>query len=257
MPACLRSAGGSSRRGRSLRLRTLPHSLDGSPHGECRSRGNPTDRLCRTRLSWAGLRHRFRAAPLVCSLLLWLTLGAQAQSAPPPLATERERHDFSVWTAGATGEENTNSFAEAQLWSAGVFMGWVITPDAGNGWRQGALEYGFSLMPAFVQARPQQIFGGGFEPIVLRWNFRHHLRRLTPYIEMAGGGLFTNSNLPPGDTSSFNFTARAGGGIEVPTKKHQSFDIACRWAHISNANLGVRNTEFNGIQVSLGYRWFK
>jgi len=194
---------------------------------------------------------------MVCSLLLLLGPGAQAQSAPQPSATERERHDFSVWSAGATGEENTNSFAEAQLWSAGVFLGWVIAPDVGNGWRRGALEYGFSLIPAFVQARPEHIFGGGFEPVVLRWNFRRRLGRLTPYIELAGGGLFTNSNLPPGNTSSFNFTARGGGGIEVPTKKHQSFDIACRWAHISNANLGVRNTEFNGIQVSLGYRWFK
>jgi Lipid A 3-O-deacylase (PagL) len=136
-------------------------------------------------------------------------------------------------------------------------MGWVITPDARAGWRRGALEYGFDLIPAFIQARPQHIFGGGFEPVVLRWNFRHHLGRLTPYIELAGGGLFTNSNLPPGNTSSFNFTARGGGGIEVPTQKHQSLDIACRWSHISNANLGVRNPEFNGIQVSIGYRWFK
>jgi len=256
MPACLRSAGVSSRLGPSLPSRTLPRSFRGSPGGERRSRASPRDRLCRTKLFLAALRLRFRTLPLLCGLFLLFAPGAQAQSAPP-LATERERHDFSLWTAGATGEENTDSFAEAQLWSTGVFLGWVLTPDAGDGWRRGALEYGFSLIPAFVQARPQHIFGGGFEPVVLRWNFRHCLGRLTPYIELAGGGLFTNSNLPPGNTSSFNFTARAGGGIEVPTKKHQSFDIACRWAHISNANLGVRNTEFNGIQVSLGYRWFK
>jgi hypothetical protein len=193
--------------------------------------------------------------PLFCALFLLLIHRTQAQT-QPPAETDRERNDFSVWSAGATGEENTDSFAEVQIWSTGIFMGWVITPDSGAGWRRGALEYGFSLIPALVQ-RPQHIFGGGFEPIVLRWNFRHHLGRLTPYIEVAGGGLFTNSNLPPGNTSSFNFTARAGSGIEVPTKKHQSLDIACRWAHISNANLGVRNTEFNGIQVSIGYRWFK
>jgi len=175
----------------------------------------------------------------------------------PPQANNPQARDFSVWIAGATGEENTNSFAEAQVWSTGVFLGWVIVAKAGSGWRQGGLEYGFSLIPAAVQTRPQHIFGGGFEPVVLRWNSSHHLGRLTPYIELAGGGLFTNSNLPPGNTSSFNFTARAGGGLQVSTKKGQSFDAACRWSHISNANLGVRNPEFNGIQLSIGYHWFK
>ncbi len=174
-----------------------------------------------------------------------------------PQASNPERRDLAVWIAGATGEENTNSFAEAQVWSAGVFLGWVIIAQAGRGWRQGGLEYGFNLIPANTQTRPKHIFGGGFEPIVLRWNSSHHFGRLTPYIELAGGALLSNSNLPPGNTSWFNFTARAGGGIKLFTKKHQSLDIACRWSHISNANLGVRNPEFNGIQLSVGYRWFK
>jgi hypothetical protein len=34
-------------------------------------------------------------------------------------------------------------------------------------------------------------------------------------------------------------------------------DFACRWSHLSNANLGVRNPEFNGIQMSVGYHWLK
>jgi len=41
----------------------------------------------------------------------------------------------------------------------------------------------------------------------------------------------------------------------VSTTRRQSFDIGCRWSHISNANLGIENPEFNGIQVSLGYHF--
>jgi hypothetical protein len=232
------------------RIRLHPLALSPS-----RSRGTPADWLCRTKLCSCGVRSRFRAVRLLCGLsLLLLTQPAQAQT--PPEA-EKRRLDLSVWSAGATGEENTDSFAEAQLWSTGFFLGWVMIPDAGASWRQGDLEYGFNLIPYFLQVSPQHIFGGGFEPVVLRWRSSHHLRSVTPYIELAGGGLFTNSNLPRGNTSSFNFMAKAGAGIEVSTKKHQSFDVGCRWSHISNANLGVRNPEFNGIQLSIGYHWFK
>ncbi|HXY07417.1 MAG TPA: acyloxyacyl hydrolase [Terriglobales bacterium] len=199
---------------------------------------------------------RLRAAPLLFGLSLLLAHRAQAQT-DPSRASDRGRLDLSAWIAGATGEENTDSFAEAQVWSTGVFFGWVIVADAGSGWRRGGLEYGFNLLPVVVQSRPGHIFGGGFEPIVLRWNSSHHRGPLAPFIELAGGALISNSNLPPGKTSWFNFTAKAGGGIEVSTKKHQSLDVACRWSHISNANLGVRNPEFNGIQLSVGYHWFK
>ena len=170
---------------------------------------------------------------------------------------QRGTWDISPWVAGATGEETTNSFAQAQIWSAGVFFGRVLTGEAGKGWLRGNLEYGFDVVPLFVQTRSQTVHGGGFDPLILRWNSSYHTRRVAPYIELGGGGVATTANFPAGDTSSFNFVARGGGGGHVFTRKRQSVDIGCRWWHISNANLGVRNPEFNGVQVSLGYHWFK
>jgi lipid A 3-O-deacylase len=175
-------------------------------------------------------------------------------------SAETDQHplwDFGVWTAGATGEEHTNSFAEAQVFTAGVFAGRVLTEEIGRGWRRGRFEYGVSLVPVFVHYSPERIWGGGFEPVVLRWNSSLLSVRIKPYIELAGGALRTNANLPTGNTSDFNFTARGGGGIRISTTRWQSLEIGCRWWHISNANLGVQNPEFNGIQVSLGYHWLK
>jgi hypothetical protein len=165
--------------------------------------------------------------------------------------------DIGVWVAGTTGEETLNSFSEAQILTAGIFVGKVLTGEIGSGWMRGRFEYGFDLMPVFRQLRPQAIYGSGFEPVILRWNSSLHRGLVAPYIELAGGAVRTNSNLPAGDTSSLNFTARGGGGIEIFAKRRQSVEIGCRWWHISNANLGVRNPEFNGVQVSLGYHWFK
>jgi len=198
---------------------------------------------------------RFRPAS---SLFLWLLLLARPVYAQGGLPEAQRRNwDVSVWVAGATGEENTDSFAEAQTLTAGVFVGKVLTGEIGRGWRQGRFEYGLDLIPIFRQLRPEAIYGGGFEPVILRWNSSLHVGRVAPYIELAGGALRTNSNFPVGLTSDFNFTARGGGGIQIFTKRRRFAEIGCRWAHISNANLGVRNPEFTGIQVSLGYHWYR
>jgi len=165
--------------------------------------------------------------------------------------------DFSVWAAGETGEEHLNSFSEAQIFSTGMFAGKILTGEVGRGWRRGRFEYGINIIPVFRQVRPQSIYGGGVEPVILRWNSSLYAARVDPYIELAGGAIRTNTNLPTGNTSSFNFTARGGGGIQIFTRPRRSIDIACRWSHVSNANLGVKNPEFNGIQVSVGYHWFK
>jgi hypothetical protein len=180
---------------------------------------------------------------------------AFAQDLPP--VSHKGTLDLSVWAAAETGEEITNSFSEAQIWSAGAFVGWVITGERGNRWRRGNLEYAFDLMPVFETYGNQRTHGVGFDPVILRWNSALRMPRISPYIELAGGAVITPSNLPPGNTSSFNFMAKGGGGIYIRTRKRQSFDVGFRWSHISNANLGIQNPEFNGVQLSLAYHWFK
>jgi lipid A 3-O-deacylase len=174
-----------------------------------------------------------------------------------PAFGQKGSWDLGIWVAGETGEENTNSFAEAQIWSAGVFIGTVVSGEHLSGWRRGNLEYAFDLVPVFETFGNQRTHGRGFDPVILRWNSVLHTPRISSYIELAGGVVITKSNLPPGNTSSFNFTPKGGGGIYLWTRKRQALDIGFRWSHISNANLGVDNPEFNGVQLSLAYHWLK
>jgi hypothetical protein len=192
---------------------------------------------------------------LVGLLLLFASCPAFTQS----LAMDRRKGtlDLSIWASGETGEEKTNSFTEAQIFSAGAFVGWQITGEHGGSWRRGALEYAFDFMPVFETYGNQRTHGVGFDPVILRWNSALHTSRLSPYIELAGGAVITPTNLPPGNTSSFNFTPKGGGGIYLQTRKRQALDIGFRWSHISNANLGVQNPEFNGVQLTIAYHWFK
>ena len=159
--------------------------------------------------------------------------------------------------AGETGEELRNDFTEAQIFTAGVFAGKMLTGEIGSGWRRGTFEYGVTVFPVFRQFRPRVIYGGGIEPIIFRWNSSLRAGRVAPYIELGGGAVRTDSNLPAANTSNFNFTARGGGGIRIFTRKREWAEIGCRWSHISNANLAAQNPEFNGIQISLGYHWLK
>jgi hypothetical protein len=196
-------------------------------------------------------------AVLKASLTLLLaSTSAIAQERPLPMPLTAN-WDIGIWTGGATGEENTNSFAEAQIWTAGFFLGHRITGEVGRGWRRGHLQYGFDVVPLFITYGNQRTHGIGVDPVILRWNSSLHRGRAAPYLELGGGAVTTPVNLPPGHTSSFNFMVKGGGGIHLFTRKRQSLDLGCYWWHVSNANLGVRNTEFNGVQLTVGYHWFK
>lgn len=197
-----------------------------------------------------------RSRIAVLSLLI-VIVAAPAFAQDLPRVERRGTLDLSLWAAGETGEENTNSFSESQIWSAGVFAGWVVTGQHLGGWRRGSLEYAFDFMPVFETYGNQRIHGLGFDPVILRWNSALHTSHISPYIDLSGGAVSTSANLPPGNTSSFNFLAKGGGGIYWRTRSRQAFDMGLRWSHISNANLGVINTEFNGVQLSLAYHWYK
>jgi lipid A 3-O-deacylase PagL len=182
-------------------------------------------------------------------------LAMSAIAACQETASTNHGWDFAFWAAVSTGEENTNSFAEAQIMSAGPFVGRILKRQAGHGWLEGNLEYALSISPLFIQMRPQSLYGIGFEPVILRWNSTHDLGRILPYIELAGGGVRTNINLPTGNTSDFNFTVSGGAGFYLRSRTTRAWDLGARWAHISNANLGMQNPEFNGIQIRLAYHW--
>ena len=157
---------------------------------------------------------------------------ALAQSSPENKSLS---WDFGVWAAGATGEENTNSFSEAQIFTAGISLGKALTPEIGSGWRRGRFVYGADFGPVFVQFTPRRISGIAFDPVILRWNSSVRRGRVAPFVELGGGAVHSSANFPAGNTSTFNFIARVGGGVQIATWHAQAFEIGCRWWHISNA----------------------
>jgi hypothetical protein len=216
--------------------------------------------------------------------------------------------EFGVLVQGGFGvTEQRNSFG---FLMAGVHAGKVLTGNVGPGMVRGNFEYAVEVFPIWQSYTPlmqrqncapavpgsvtyecSTIFnvGGTFTgvsitPTVFRWNFAG-TRRLAPWVQGAGGVLWTNHKYPafggppycspgpcsdtnPGETlinniasantSVWNFTPQFGVGAHYFMRPNRSIDIGANAIHISSASLGDKNPGVNAsVQFTVGYSWWK
>jgi hypothetical protein len=83
----------------------------------------------------------------------------------------------------------------------------------------------------------------------LKWNIATR-GRVVPYLELSGGTLFTNHDVPTG-TNNVNYTSSAALGAHF-LRDSRNWSVELRYMLISNAGLGDRNSGINTVQVRLG-----
>lgn len=185
---------------------------------------------------------------LTCGLLLaGFAAPARAQDGP-----EAGGSEIAFWTTGGHG---TNGIAQhTGVWTAGFRYGWVITDPHGPGFLRGRFEYAVDAVPAFVVFQPTNTaYGAAVNPFALIWNFDTH-GRVVPYLDLGGGVLFTNTQVPAG-TSRINFTTAGAVGMHYLAGK-LTWTADVRFMHISNAGLETPNPGINTVQLRLGVGWF-
>ena len=175
----------------------------------------------------------------------------------------------------------------------GGHVGKVLTQEMGTGRFRGDFEYAAEVFPFWQSHTPtfQRInctgvnvgcsapytVGGTYTgvsitPIQMRWNFTHG-KRLMPWVQAAGGVVWTNHKYPAvgdldptdpsqtgpaADTSVWNFTPQGGVGFHYFLKPRRSVDFSVNGVHISSASLGDKNPGVNvSLQMSVGYTWWK
>ena len=177
---------------------------------------------------------------LLCSLGI-LSGMVSAQSAPE---IHSGTNEIEFFVAGghsvAGGRGNTGVF------QAGTRFGRVLFKAP-----EGNLEYSIDFIPIYYIAQVQNAYGVSFTPFNLKYNFTV-FRNSVPYLELGGGVLFTNHDVPDG-TNAVNFTPQAGIGVQFPLKRRSNdyFGIALKYIHISNAGLATPNPGLNTLQVKL------
>jgi len=180
------------------------------------------------------------------------------------------------------GSDLTFSF-----FALGVQGGRNLTPLIHAGVLSGRFELGANIMPLWQAYTPAphdvivvsgdeqvqaQVGGGTFTgvsvtPVIFRWNFAPKSTRFQPWLQAAGGVIYTTHKFPPtvlvpkgtpGGTSVFNFSPQGGGGLRYFLRPKRSIDFGVNAEHISSASLGDRNPGVNAsVQFTLGYTWWK
>ena len=157
-------------------------------------------------------------------------------------------HEIQFWTGG--GHSVSDGTSNIGVWNAGLRYGWVLTRPHGPGFLKGRFEYALDAIPAFLVFQPANTaYGIGFNPLNLKWNFATR-GRIVPYLELSGGTLFTNHDVPYG-TDRVNFTSSAALGTHF-LGDARNWSVELRYMHISNAGLSDPNPGINTIQVRLG-----
>lgn len=171
----------------------------------------------------------------------------------PAASLKKGTWDIGVWTGGGTAVAGT--FSNTRVWNAGIRFGRVLTGEHGSSRLRGNLEWAADVIPAYVIFQNTTVYGAGFTPVLLKWNFTGG-NKIAPFVEAGGGTLFTRSQVPPG-TSTTNFTPQIGFGMHVFTRQKRAVTFTGRWMHISNAGLTNPNPGINTLQFTVGYQWFK
>jgi len=179
---------------------------------------------------------------LVASLLITPTL-IHAQAAP-----KKGGREIQIWSGG--GHSVPGGTKHTAAFNAGLRYGWVLTHPHLPGFLHGRFEYAVDAVPVFLIFQPANTaFGIGFDPLGLKWNFERH-GHFSPFLELTGGTLFTNHNVPAG-TNTVNFMDQAALGTHILGEKY-NVSLELRYMHISNAGLATPNPGINTVQVRLG-----
>lgn len=190
---------------------------------------------------------------LVCMLLLFCGLaGAQTSSGP----LDAKPWDLGFWGGG--GLSVPGGTQDTHMFNAGIRLGKVLTGDLGPGLLKGNFEWSADGIPVYYiwQAAPaQNAYAAGFNPVNLKWNFTRSATTI-PYVELGGGVLFSNHQVP-GGTNDVNFLTHAALGFHFFVRPRQALTLTTRYEHISNAGLTTPNPGINTVQFTVGWNWFK
>src|SRR3984893_12610387 len=180
---------------------------------------------------------------LVALLIVLTPSFLLAQTGP-----EKGCNEVQIWGAG--GESVSGGRGNAGVFNAGLRYGWILTGAHLPGFLRGRFEYAVDAVPVMLMFQSTNTaYGVGFDPLGLKWNFERH-GHISPYLELTGGTVFTNHNVPTG-TNTVNFMDQAALGLHILGAKH-NVSLELRYMHISNAGLAAPNPGINTVQVRLG-----
>lgn len=200
--------------------------------------------------------HRKYASLILFTLLSLNARAALAQSTATPDVGDQgpERgHEWEIWTGAGGDPIGTPKITLGNgLWTAGARYGWILTDAHGPGVLRGRFEYAVDAVPVLVVFQPGgAAYGIGVNPWIMKWNFVAR-GRVSPYIEIGGGLVFTTRQVPLG-ANKFNFSPTGAIGVNLLRGKYH-WSVEFHYLHISDAQITAFNpgTDTFGFRVGFG-----
>jgi lipid A 3-O-deacylase len=178
-----------------------------------------------------------------------------SRASTPAQSLSRHAWELGVFSGGGLGLGKSDT---TQFLYAGGRVGWVLTGDHLHGWMRGNFEWAVDLMPLYTVFPPNSaVYGGSFKPAIWQWNFTSG-KKIVAYVAAAGGIVFSRDNIPPGDTSTVNFTSQLVTGARIFLKPGRALFFEDAVGHFSSASLGNHNPGYNAfLEFTVGYSWCK
>ena len=129
-------------------------------------------------------------------------------------------------------------------------LGMVLTDPLGSSWWQGNVEFLVQpLFARFTQPFAAEMAGGS---LLLKYNFLS-FGRWVPFWDVGAGMIWTNlAPRIPEQSTQFEFVLETGPGVHYFVTDRIIWTMGVRLHHISNSNLGDRNTGINGVLPYIG-----
>jgi hypothetical protein len=184
------------------------------------------------------------------AVVLLFVSGACAQERPP-------LNEYTTWFGGQFANKHAFSdTVDGRLYQ--IESRYTRLIYAGGPF---AVRWVFDFVPLTIVGDPwyahgrHYAYGEGGSPIGAQVNWVHY-RHVEPFLTSGGGFLYFNRDMF--QATQFNFTAQLGGGVQVfSSSRRRSFDIGCKYHHISNANLGNVNHGMDSLMLFVGVSFLR
>jgi len=133
-------------------------------------------------------------------------------------------------------------------------LGVVLTDPLGTGWWQGNVE--FLVQPVFARFTKPFAAEAAGGSVLLKYNLLS-FGRWVPFWDAGAGMIWTNlAPRIPEQSTPFEFVLETGPGVHYFVTDRITWTMGVRLHHISNANVGDRNTGINGVLTYIGLSFF-
>ena len=191
-------------------------------------------------------------------IVLWTTAGVAAERSSFEARDVMTRGTVEVGAAVGFAQATTAIGNAQSANRSAVFVmpriGMVLTDPLGTGWWQGNAEV--LVQPLFariVKPFAAEAAGG---TLVVKYNFLSYGRWM-PFWDAGAGMIWTNlAPRIPEQSTQFEFVLQTGPGVQYFVTDRITWTMGVRLHHVSNANLGDRNTGINAVLSYVGVSFF-